>query len=497
MPAIDFQQLKQHLQTPDKLLPLWLIHGEEFLRAKALEMVLTTLLPNPKDRINYEPVGNLDNQVAVALEKVNTYSFLSGTKIVAMLECRAFDSPKTTMALIDKAKKAVDDDDLKKAAQYLNRHLSVLDLSVDDISGPDVNGDIRRKRLKLGAGEDDEWINTIIDYWRDHDLNVSQSGAPASLLETAITQGFPDNHILIITTDIIDRRRKLFKIIEANGLVVDCVVPKGSRKAEKTIQTKVLKERMGAILEKHNKKLAPGVFQRLYEKTGFQLRLFCSNLEKLVDFVGDRQLIDQNDVESVLDRSRLDPIFELTGAVSERDLDKALFYLHAMQSQSLHPLQINAALINQVRKLIVAREFIDSPHGRIWRRGLAFPVFKKEVLPAIKAYDEELTALWKTWQNALGDSDVLENGNTQPKGANKKKIPPPFEGLYLAGRKVNPYAVFKMLENAHRFELNELVSFLAVQYHLDRRLKSGARDTALELSRLVIQMCIGLRQQAA
>ena len=65
--------------------------------------------------------------------------------------------------------------------------------------------------------------------------------------------------------------------------------------------------------------MSPPAFTRLYEMTGFDLRTFSNNLEKLVLFAGERQEITEDDVAAVLERSKQDPIYVLTGAVSDRN----------------------------------------------------------------------------------------------------------------------------------------------------------------------------------
>ena len=130
MPVIDYQNLSRHLLSTGKTLDaLWLIHGEEFIRAQTLDTILATLLPNPSDRMNYEPVGPDDDQVLVALEKVNTYTFLPGRKVVALIDCRIFDSIKNTPNLMTKVRMAHVEDDLKKAGRYFIRLLGALKLS--------------------------------------------------------------------------------------------------------------------------------------------------------------------------------------------------------------------------------------------------------------------------------------------------------------------------------------------------------------------------------
>ena len=490
MPIIGFQQLNQHLRNTNAPKgSLWLIHGEEFLRAQALESLLATLLPDSTDRMNYEPVAHSDEQVTVALEKVSTYSFITGPKVVAMLDCRIFDSHKTADSLVTKAKTAVSEEDMKNAGRYLVRFLSAANASLNDITGEGGTEESRRKILKIGAKEDDAWVDTVVAYCRDHGMTVPQSKAPVQMLEDAIIQGFPDNHSLVIVSDLIDRRRRLYKVIEENGTVIDCVVPEGSRQADKTVQTAVLKERMGIILQQHDKQIDPAAFQLLQEMTGFQLRQFCGNLEKLVAYIGDRVRIGPKDVTEVLNRSKVDPIFELTSAVSERNLDKALFYLKTMLSQSLHPLQILAALINQIRKLIIARDFIARPHGRTWNVTLGFNDFKRRIMPAIQVYDNELIELLSDWQKALEDSPKESDGKKKTRKQKAKKANPIGTGLYLGAGGVNPYALYKLLENASHFGLDNLTDMLKMLYEVDGRLKSGERDPELVLGRLIIGIC--------
>ena len=79
----------------------------------------------------------------------------------------------------------------------------------------------------------------------------------------------------------------------------------------------------------------------LHEMTGFDLRTFSGNLEKLVDYVGARQEITAADVEAVLNRTRQDPIYELTGALADRNPEQALFFLDSLLADGMFSLQRN------------------------------------------------------------------------------------------------------------------------------------------------------------
>ena len=71
---------------------------------------------------------------------------------------------------------------------------------------------------------------------------------------------------------------------------------------------------------------------QLIQMTGFDLRTFCNNLEKLISWVGDRVEITIKDVGSVLQRTKRDPIYELTNAISDRNVQRTLFYLTSILS---------------------------------------------------------------------------------------------------------------------------------------------------------------------
>ena len=488
MPVIAFQNLTHYLRTEKNTTSaVWLIHGEEYLCAQALETLLNAFLPDPSDRMNHESLSGGDDQIFAALEKVRTYTFLPGCKIVSLLNSRLFDSKKNTPDLLARARTAASEDNLKGAARYFMRLLGVLALSLEDIAGKN-----RRKMLRMPPGEDDRWLDPVLAYCRDSGLAVPAGTDKSQVLEDAVTRGFPENHHLIITTDLIDRRRRLYKFLAETGVIVDCAVASGVRQADKTAQEAVLKERMTAILKKHNKQMEPAAFRALVAKTGFSLRTFCVSLEKLVDFIGDRPRIQATDIQQALRRTRQDPIFELTGAVAERHAETSLFFLRSLLSGDLHPLQIIAALANLIRKLAVAREFIDSPHGHIWRPGIQFSDFKRTVMPAVVAYDDEFRSMVSLWQTRwAGNHPDPKTAGTSPgkKKGKKKGKKPAGNQLVLAPNPNSPYPVLKTLENAGRFTAAELARALAKIHAVDLRLKSGEKNPGVLLDQLVMDIC--------
>ena len=182
-------------------------------------------------------------------------------------------------------------------------------------------------------------------------------------------------------------------------------MPLGQKKADKTAQEAVLRQTLERMLAAADKKMAPGLFAKLTALTGFDLPVFIGNLEKLINYSGDRKEITAADMDAMVRRTKLDPIFELTNAMADRDGDRAVSFLHGLLKADWHPLQILAALTNQIRKLLVAKDFSTSKYGSAWSAGISYPQFQDRVLPAIKAFDAGVEDQISAWQPQETDGD--------------------------------------------------------------------------------------------
>ena len=124
MPAIPYKSLPQYLKnTPKGELPaVFLIYGEEYLYKEALGLVLEVFYPDGDQRARaagYEPLDGISANIAGAIERLNTYSLLGNQTVVSLTDARIFDSKQDSERLIISAKKAFENDDIKKAGRYL------------------------------------------------------------------------------------------------------------------------------------------------------------------------------------------------------------------------------------------------------------------------------------------------------------------------------------------------------------------------------------------
>lgn len=491
MPEIHHKALKTHLdkiregRDTQKFAPVYLIHGEALLYKSALEALLDAMIPDQQRKFNYQAVDGTNGNLEDVVERLNTYSLLGGTKVVALCDSKIFYSKQDEGQLLKKSQEAFDGQDIHTAAKYLLSLLGILNLALDDISGENP-----KKTLKTDgdASGDKNWLSEIIKYCTENNLSVTSEESDIVLLEHAIEKGFPKGNHLIITTDMVDKRRKLYKIIKSNGIIVDCSVPKGDRHADRIAQEAVLTERMDALLLRHGKTADRRTYQAMVELTGFDMETFSGNFEKLINYVGDRKEITVKDVAFVLERTKKDPIYELTNAVADRNVEQALFYLNSLLTDNFHPLQILASITNQVRKLLLIKDFVESSHGNSWYSEMKYGPFKDKVMTAIQSYNRELLSRMEQWEDMLSDLDSPDKKTGKKKV--KKKI------LQATDLEIpnNPYPVYKMLLNSDKFTKNELIGAMEHLSQADSRLKTTKQSPRIILEEAVLWMCNAERE---
>ena len=486
MPVISHKELEKYLQDRgnDPFLPVYLIYGEDLLTKAAFDALLNALIPVSERSINYEPLDGTQENIHEVIGRVNTFSLLPGTKVIALRESKIFYARQDKNQMLDNAKKAFEDNNLKKAAGQLLGLMGIFNLTFEDM-------DKSTREKNLGAshtsGTDDIWLDEIITYCRQHDLAVPIARDDCRILQLAVEKGFPKNNHLIITTDTVDKRRGLFKTLSNKGVVVDCSVPKGARRADQIAQESVLVEKMNSILTEGGKTMDQATYLTLYEMTGFDLRTFCHNLDKLISWVGDRVEITIKDVESVLQRTKRDPIYELTNALADRSTDSALFFLNSILSSSIHPLQVLTALVNQVRKLLLAKGFVNSPQGKDWQRACPYSYFQKQIIPAIVDYDRKLTDQLDQWQTMLSTEAIPQKTGSPKK--NKTKKSKATTDLLIAKNPKNPYPIYLLLKKSDGFSQDQLVSAVEVLGEADKKLKTSSQSPKLVLEKAILSIC--------
>ncbi|MBU1695849.1 MAG: DNA polymerase III subunit delta, partial [Proteobacteria bacterium] len=249
--------------------------------------------------------------------------------------------------------------------------------------------------------------------------DISFSSSDLDLLNDFIGKGIPKNHYLILTTSLIDKRKKIYKAIADKGLIIDCSVAQGARKADQDEQRAVLQNVAGQILSKSKKIIDNQAFQALVDLTGFNLDLLFQNLEKLIAYSGKAMMISIADVKAVVKRDKKDPIFNLTNAFIAKDVKNALFYLNSLFNEGFHPLQILKSFENLIRKLILVKcftqKFYENNNLKVTRKmnlkNMNFNSFQQVVLPKIINHDEQLKIIIEDRDKYISNQDSKTKAN--------------------------------------------------------------------------------------
>jgi len=443
-------QLVEGMKTGD-VVPVYLLHGDEFLYKNAFQTLLDVMVPEKERTLNYEALDGVTVGAEEVIGRLNTFPLLSGSKVIALHDTRVFYSKVSAEELASKSREAFKKEDLMGACRYFVHMLSTLDLSFDDVN----DGQLDRVWEKgssdnrnIGKGESGLWLKRVVEHCFQEKIEIPGHDDAADLLSEAIVAGIPGTNHLVLTTDFVDKRRKLYKTIKKVGVIVDCSISQGTKWADEKERKGVLKTHMKKALAQEGKTADAGLFEALYEKTGANLRTFAGEIEKLVSFVGDRKEISVDDVAKALDKSKQDPIYELGNAIGERDIAKTLFYVDSLLKANFYPLQILSAAIKQVRRLILGKDLVRICLKGKWSNQLDYGRFQKMLLPELKGLEE--------------DSLVKE---------------------------VHPYVLFKTLEFSENYTFRELLESLEILLQADRALKSSGQSSKLVLERAIMEIC--------
>ncbi|MBF0397595.1 MAG: hypothetical protein HQK78_12525 [Desulfobacterales bacterium] len=480
MPTINYKEFNNFLKENSKnLASIYLFYGEESLYKISVNLLLDSALPASKKKTNYESHEGTNENILNGIERLNTFSLLGGKQFIGFNETSIFSSKQNDSDFLKKTKEAYDKQDIKKGAKYFIEFLNLTGISIEDLRIENKDAIFKQYIVE---DDDSAYLNEIIQYVIENGLTISDDQKDVSkILQKSIEKGFAKGNHLIMTAEIVDKRTGLYKIIEQKGVVIDCSVPKGERKEDKEAKEVILHERMKDLLSKYKKKMNHNTYAALYEMTGFDLRTFSNAIEKLANFVGERDEITVSDVREILDRTKIDPIYELTNNVVDKNIEKSIFYLNSLLFENISPLVILAAITNMIRKILIIRDFIDKSYGADFHEKINYNEFTTKIIPKIKDYDNYLIAKLKDIEDSFNRS---EGKKDKQKGT--KKID---TELIIAKETSNLYPIYQNLLKAMKFNKLNLIKAMEKLSKADISLKTSSQTPKIILEDVIISIC--------
>lgn len=244
-------------------------------------------------------------------------------------------------------------------------------------------------------------------------------------LATLLQRGLPAGVTLLISALGVDKRRKLYKVLEKTATIEICEAPEAGKEAgEEEIAAFIAGKLRAAAKTMSDDALR--LFRDLVAPT---LRDLANELEKLFLYTGRRQQITADDVRAICSASRHAAIWELTDALGAKQLPRALLALDNLLGSGENAMGILTLLVNQLRLMLLARDLMVRKVLVPGERGFDyanrfkalppeatahFPRSKEGALPnEWRMYRCALAAKNFTTRELIGALDVLLEANRQ------------------------------------------------------------------------------------
>jgi DNA polymerase-3 subunit delta len=434
--------------------PCFLLYGEEdYLIKDTLNKIIAIIVPEADRDLNLFFMDGEYEDIDVLCDTIMTPPLIPGKKAVVLRNTRLFQSRRVLPEILQKIRHAFEHEP-DSAVKYFIQFMRVTGLNLDDLKNDGwkriTDGDWQ-KIAEGDSGHDREtWLPGIIEACIRRGVEVTEKRDDTERLEDVLKSGIPEGNHLIITAETVDKRKKLFKVISETGLILHFSPVKGEAR-----QKNVLMDAARDLLAKSGKKLSPRAWIAIGKKTGFTLADSMSALETLITYTGERTSIEETDVEEVVGKTKEDTVFDLTGALADKNLQKALSSLKDLFDQGINHLLILSMIAREIRFLLHAKAFIKSGRIAAFHQNMDYDEFHKAVYPVMQALM----------------NDKGKKGNRGDLAAQ------------------HPYVIYHALRNSNRFAHEHLVSYLEDLFDMDMAFKTTAREPKFLLERFIVNVC--------
>lgn len=233
---------------------------------------------------------------------------------------------------------------------YLKRHFKV------QLREAILGGDTMNYHYFEGKDAD---VRSIIDaadtlpFFADYRLIIIEDSGLFKKEADALVKylpTMPESTILIFVESQMDKRSKLYKAVNSMGYAVEL-----KRQEPAYIEKWIL-----SILKKENRQITRSTMTLFLERTGNDMDLIRSELDKLLAYTDGRTVITDEDVEQIGSVQITGHIFDMVGAVSAGKRERALALYNDLLSLKEPPLRILFLIARQFNQLLQVRQLSDA-----------------------------------------------------------------------------------------------------------------------------------------
>lgn len=450
-PAKNDITLKKALENIDRghIAPCYLIYGEdEFAVQSSLDQLIKKILPDAANGINLFTFDG-DENIGRIYQEILTPSLLAGTKIILLRNTGLF---RLKISAVDSFKKAANalEQDPGLALRHFQIFLKIAGLNAEDLdrgSWKNIPEKTWRKLLGDDYSEMMKFVPALAGLASENNLSAPAGEGGADAISELLKNGFPEGNILILTADSVDQRKNLYKQIAESGIVITHVPPKYEKGRVVSFVNAVRES-----LEQKGKKITPDALSALGKKTDNDIRTALSEIEKVVTYIGQRDLIEEEDIEEIAGKSLADTAFKLNSCIVEKDLKGSLDILNDLLANNEPALKILALIVREFRFLLQAKILLNAGILSSLRPGLEYGGFQAGPYPEIKS----------AAQKGLFQGELARQ---------------------------HPFVIYSAIRNSTRFSYEKLLSDLKYLLEMDVAFKSSRIDQQIALESVLVRLC--------
>ncbi len=155
-----------------------------------------------------------------------------------------------------------------------------------------------------------------------------------------------DTTFFVMVESEIDKRSKLFKALTAKGRAIEF----------KAQDESILKRWILSTLKKENKKITERDLSLFLEKTGTDMENISKELEKIICYCMDKEVITGNDIEEICIRQVNNQIFDMMDAIAGKRQKEAMELYYDLLTLKEPPMRILFLLARQFNLLLQVKE---------------------------------------------------------------------------------------------------------------------------------------------
>ncbi|WP_343208925.1 DNA polymerase III subunit delta [Anaerolentibacter hominis] len=224
-----------------------------------------------------------------------------------------------------------------------------------------------RDKLKAGILADDDGMN--FSHFEGKGINVKEVGAISQtlpffrdrrlvLIEQSgffkaqsdmpeVIASLPETTYILFVENEIDKRSRLYKAVKEKGYIAEL---NGMSERELVVWT-------ATLLKRDHKKITEQTIRYFLSQTGTDMERIRTELEKVICYALDREVITDEDIDAVCTPQISGKIFEMVDAIAARQQEKALALYHDLLLLRESPLSILYLLTRHYNILMQVKGF--------------------------------------------------------------------------------------------------------------------------------------------